>query len=232
VGSIASILEKDCSCDQQVIDVYWGYVQLLKGVNVDDKLLIAIGKAEQRFIDCADDLKVSKESIKEWLSKVVHIPNGSYRKVNICARAYYSRQQIRYNQHYRKIATDDDLLDTVLHELGHLFTWNFFQDAGHSKLWKATGLIVGYAPFPFQTKNHSSYAAYGCPVSVPQRLLSTIVITEAPNVSRANKPVQLVHQICEAFPYASRAEVIDICVSRGVNRNTASTQYSKWKYAR
>lgn len=40
-----------------------------------------------------------------------------------------------------------------------------------------------------------------------------------------------VWDIASAFPMLNRSEIIEICQEKGINKSTASTQYSKWKKA-
>ena len=47
--------------------------------------------------------------------------------------------------------------------------------------------------------------------------------------SEASKPVAIVRRICEEMPGAERKAVIMACITAGVNKNTAATQYSLWK---
>lgn len=50
--------------------------------------------------------------------------------------------------------------------------------------------------------------------------------------STADSPVKRVWAICDANPDKPRAEVVNLCVSEGINKSTAGTQYSHWKRAR
>jgi hypothetical protein len=49
--------------------------------------------------------------------------------------------------------------------------------------------------------------------------------------STVEKPVDLVRRICAANPRSARKDIIALCVSQGVNKHTAATQYSLWKAA-
>jgi hypothetical protein len=66
----------------------------------------------------------------------------------IMALALCTEQRVRYSAAYleQKARDPDCLLDTVLHELGHLFTWWFFGTAGHDADWQKLGMLVGYVP--------------------------------------------------------------------------------------
>lgn len=50
--------------------------------------------------------------------------------------------------------------------------------------------------------------------------------------STAGSPTKKVWEIADAMPGASRADVVAACVSAGINKNTAGTQYSHWKRSR
>jgi hypothetical protein len=47
--------------------------------------------------------------------------------------------------------------------------------------------------------------------------------------SVAQKPVAIVRELCGANPKADRKTIIALCEARGVNKNTAATQYSLYK---
>lgn len=47
--------------------------------------------------------------------------------------------------------------------------------------------------------------------------------------STANNPTALVHQICDENPGATKAQIVAICVERGVHPSTASTQFYRWR---
>lgn len=47
--------------------------------------------------------------------------------------------------------------------------------------------------------------------------------------STAEKPVAIVHRICEEMEGATRNEIVAECVAQGVNISTARTQYYKWR---
>ena len=47
--------------------------------------------------------------------------------------------------------------------------------------------------------------------------------------STAESPVQIVHSLCREMEGASRDTIIAECLKRGVNINTAKTQYYRWR---
>lgn len=49
------------------------------------------------------------------------------------------------------------------------------------------------------------------------------------NHSMAEKPVELVHRLCDEMEGATRKEIVESCVAQGVNKNTAQTQYYAWR---
>lgn len=50
--------------------------------------------------------------------------------------------------------------------------------------------------------------------------------------SEVESPTKLVWEVADSMPGASRNDVVDACVKRGVNKSTASTQYYRWQKAR
>lgn len=179
---------------------------------------------------------VNAGSIRTWLSKITHNPSGRHRRMRRYATAYYYKQLVIYNPLYLERTTVTDLLDTVLHELGHLFTYHFFHDHGHGASWQAVGAIVGYAEVGCtgieKRRQYASYAAHGDIAKLEtttEAPISRIGPLNAINRSTVNSPVRRVWAICGQNPSLSRKEIIQICVNHGINRNTAQTQYSKWK---
>lgn len=51
------------------------------------------------------------------------------------------------------------------------------------------------------------------------------------NRSQVERPVAVVRKVCYDYPQLNRKQVLELCVSMGVDYNTASTQYSIWKKA-
>lgn len=49
------------------------------------------------------------------------------------------------------------------------------------------------------------------------------------NRSSADSPVETVHALCDQMKGATRDEIISACVAKGVNINTAKTQYYAWR---
>lgn len=47
--------------------------------------------------------------------------------------------------------------------------------------------------------------------------------------STALNPTALVHQICDANPGATKAQIVAICVEKGIHPSTASTQFYRWR---
>jgi predicted SprT family Zn-dependent metalloprotease len=102
---------------------------------------------------CCRKRAVTQAEVMKWLLAVSHEwkvvqPGG----IGHHATAYYQRQSIRYNQKYllqleqRSVEEQHTmLLDLVLHELGHLFTYYFNGTTGHDYTWQQVGLTVGYA---------------------------------------------------------------------------------------
>lgn len=177
--------------------------------------------------------QINELSIHQWLSKVTHQLAGRHRKMRRYATAYYQKQTIVYNPLYLvKIEESKDFLDTVLHELGHLFTYHFFKEIGHQFQWQRVGSIVGYAEVgctsDARRQRMASYAAHSGTVEVAEPL-GTLTTSAPMNFSTTTSPVRKVWVICERFPTFSRKWIIATCVRNGINRNTAATQYAAWK---
>ncbi len=51
---------------------------------------------------------------------------------------------------------------------------------------------------------------------------------EAVATIRAKGAVAQVHAICDSHPELRRSDVVALCVDRGININTAKTQYQRW----
>lgn len=47
--------------------------------------------------------------------------------------------------------------------------------------------------------------------------------------STIEKPVEVVHRLCDEMEGASRDEIVAACVAQGVNENTAKTQFYRWQ---
>jgi len=50
--------------------------------------------------------------------------------------------------------------------------------------------------------------------------------------SEVESPTKLVWEIADSMPGASRNDVVEACVKRGVNKSTAGTQFYRWQKAR
>ena len=177
-------------------------------------------------------------SVRAWLESVLHNPNGKHRRPDRnYATAYYTRQEIIYNPKWVEQADELALLDIVLHELGHLFAFHFLGSRGHDHKWKSVGHIVGYAPVGSSSlenrKRHRSYAAHAGAVPVHERTIGRFGQTERKrHMSAVDSPVARAWEIFEQYPWAERKEVLAYCVQIGINPNTASTQYARWKNER
>jgi len=208
-----------------------------------------ISKAEQIYISKSAELCVLQRKILNqppgtllrlpeptptgiayWLAHITHNPNGRHRKRRNYAMAYYRKQKIIYNPLNLADMDSDFLLDLVLHELGHLFTYRFLNMTGHGDAWKAVGEVVGYATVGSTSskrrRQYPTFAAHSN-ADVSVKPLQGRVLVE--NRSTVRNPVQLVHTICDTYRHESRKEIIARCVARGINPNTAATQYAKWK---
>ncbi len=179
-------------------------------------------------------LLIGEWTMHNWLSNVKHVLAGRHRKMRRYATAYYSKQQIIYNPLYlEKVGDEKDFLDTVLHELGHLFTYHFFKEIGHQKEWQRVGSIVGYAEVGCTSDQRRqrmpSYSAHSgtVPVEAPVGRIEEVPVDR--NFSTIGSPVRTVWAICDKFPNATRAQLIATCIKHGVNKNTAATQYAAWK---
>jgi predicted SprT family Zn-dependent metalloprotease len=194
-----------------------------------------------RMVPGSRTVQVTEQSVREWLSKVVHNPRGKHRRLRRYATAYYRKQMIVYNPLFlQNIHERGDwdlaILDTVLHELGHLFTCVFYNTFGHDWTWQAVGGIVGYAPVGSSSDaNRKTYAAYAAHAASVVDVKSDPVSQFDTSGGRVNpgstvrRPVETVWFICNNMPNAARKDVIAKCIEYGVNPNTAATQYAAWK---
>lgn len=210
----------------------------------------AILEAEAIYLGKADELArfhrtywkpgiaqpVDRQSIDGWLQRVVHTVSRRHRKLRTYATAYYVRQEVVYNHLYIASAQYPELLDTVLHELGHLFTYHFFRKMGHDFHWRNVGHLVGYAPVGATSmerrKRYIAFAAHEGAYAAESALRGRLNDTAPLHVNRTSaafKPVQLAHIIFDENPSASRNEVLALCVAEGININTARTQYYHWR---
>lgn len=210
----------------------------------------AIRHAEAIFLDNTERLitfaerrgrrqvrSVAKDTIRVWLMNIKHNPNGQHRRKHNYALAYSNRQQITYNPLVTREQPYDDMLDMVLHEMGHLFTYWFFGTNGHDHDWRSVGTIVGYAQVGatsiHKRRRYHAFAAQAANVDVPDTRLGKVGSVSERDRSTIDSPVARVWDMCEAWGYDhTRKFVIERCVSVGINRNTASTQYARWKRER
>lgn len=224
-----------------------------------DKLNATIAQAETIFLRHIKELEqlrlraehsggtkpVRLGAMQAWLKGVTHIPQGRHKRIRVHATAYYRAQKIVYNPIYMKYCEergiwDKMMLDLVLHELGHLFTHHFCNQRGHGWCWVECGEIVGYATVgstgDATRVQYATFAAHAETIKATKDKPLGVLTKSAPSIatrppSTVERPVDLVWRICDAYPYSSRASVIRILVQMGVNKNTAATQYSKWKKA-
>jgi len=129
---------------------------------MNERLQKAVLQATIRFADAADrglfarlTDKATPETVVEWLRGVEHIVSQTYtgkRKRYVNGSALVEDRTVLYNPRFLEVAEDFELLDVVLHEIGHLFVWDFVRDARgkrcahHGSEWRLLGWIVGYAP--------------------------------------------------------------------------------------
>jgi hypothetical protein len=190
-----------------------------------------------RYLTEATVPYVTEDSLRAWLADIKHNPHGRHKKLRCYATAHYVKQLVVYNPLFLEQQSEKDILDTILHELGHLFTWHFMRARGHGYEWRHVGTIVGYAEVGSTTdtrrKRYRSYAAHANSVATPEATIGQIA-TSAPerNRSSVGSPVSRVWLICDTYGHHfSRKAIIGMCVKAGINRNTASTQYYHWKKA-
>jgi len=193
-----------------------------------------------------------KQNLREWLAGLEHALDGKHRKIRLHATAYVQRGKIIYNPHHLEKTCESQLLDLILHELGHMWTWKFVGTCKHNKEWKAVGRAVGFTPIGATSDKrragHPYFAIYRNVIAAdhgePFGKVTGVVRTQAgPRVKKVAAstvksrtgigPTKMVWIIAgmmwRSNPNVTRKEVIAECVKKGINRNTASTQYSKWK---
>jgi len=94
--------------------------------------------------------EITQENVVKWVISVRHTLNTRHRKLHTHASAYGKKNEIRYNPIYLASLPDAEferrILDLILHEMGHLFTWHFLGTMFHDYDWQIIGCTVGYAP--------------------------------------------------------------------------------------
>lgn len=71
-------------------------------------------------------------------------------------------------------------------------------------------------------------ATYATACSEPKLSPIPRKIVEKPKPSSCVSPVKVVRELCEKNWGKPRKEIISMCIERGVNKSTASTQYGKF----
>lgn len=223
-----------------------------------DQLTKTIAQAEEiylRHLGSLDQIRREAEALRKgstkqvlpgavrlWIKGITHVPTGRHRRLRVYATAYYKRQQIVYSPLFLEHTKGNPklLLDLVLHEMGHLFTHHFFDLRGHDWSWCSVGGVVGYAPVggtsDDQRARYSSFAAHANTVVTERVKPIAKVSTVKPGSvqvlpsSTVARPVDRVWAFCDrhGMDY-SRKAVINYLVGMGINRNTAQTQYGKWR---
>lgn len=123
----------------------------------EERLRPFITRATVRYIQVAERGAldgfpgVTPEAVAAWAFAVSHHISANFaarrrRGAQTCALAYSDRQAIRWNPTFLLEAPDWQILDAVLHELGHLFVYEFGAYRGHGYQWAALGYLIGYAP--------------------------------------------------------------------------------------
>ena len=82
--------------------------------------------------------------------------------------------------------------------------------------WEETHIALNTEVEPVETQEYLTQAAGSPDKDTRER-------------STVEKPVKLVHRLCDEMEGASRNEIIAACMEQGVNRNTALTQYYAWR---
>lgn len=210
-------------------------------MRVEEKLDKAICEAETIFLQKEKELSSlcgNSVDVRAWLHGVRYVRNGRYKKTHTYATAWVHKQEIRFNPLWLDSVAYDFLVDMALHELGHLFAYKFCKDRGHGSYWKAIGSIVGYAQVggtdPNKRRRYVCFAKHVGKYTSHAEILGDVLdstINEVRKQSTVNSPVRLVWEICDANRGAARKSIIARCVSAGINKNTASTQYYHWKRA-
>lgn len=111
-------------------------------------------RAAGRFLEEAADGRLLRfssradfDNVARWIMEVKHTVSPRFRKFRTYAYAHYESQTVTYNPIAMQHQSDEDLFDTVLHEMGHLFCGKFVsRRVGHGIEWQSLGWIVGYAP--------------------------------------------------------------------------------------
>lgn len=89
---------------------------------------------------------LTEATIFEWLAEVtVELsPRMTGRTYGL---AYPTARRVAMSPDHVRTARPEELLDTVLHELGHcLAEWFFSECRGHDWIWQLVGFTLGYVP--------------------------------------------------------------------------------------
>lgn len=98
------------------------------------------------------------DAVRAFLEKVGHGMNYRRRVIRRCGTAHQAEMRVTYNPHYvheqlnKEVLDSDDLArdvlrDTILHELAHLFAYQFYDVTGHGTVWRKVCNEWGVAPF-------------------------------------------------------------------------------------
>lgn len=124
---------------------------------MEQRLEKAVNEARQTFLQNAKRLQEwhrrwgtgatpTEVDIFTWLIEVP-IEKGKHRaSSNNHGYAHLRTQRVTINPYFVARSTDEEVLDMVLHELGHLFAWKFAREDGHGPVWQSLGFVVGYVP--------------------------------------------------------------------------------------
>lgn len=151
----------------------------------------------------------------------------------------YNGSGIAYNLEYSSIDADPEiggmhtnnsilfLTGVICHEVSHAIWFHNKDDADdknkpHGPVWreyyrKLRNVLVN----PFLDTGED--VIFTAPAAQPKSAVTKIT---RPKVGTLTGKVW---EIADANPILSRADVIALCISRGIAKGTASTQYSKWR---
>lgn len=102
---------------------------------------------------------VSKHLLDEWDFDW----NNRKSALGVCN---YRKKTIYLSEYFLGRVTDDEIKDTILHEIAHALTWVFYHKTGHGPVWKRICRQIGAKPqrcYHGEVKNEDSQYTVKCP---------------------------------------------------------------------
>jgi predicted SprT family Zn-dependent metalloprotease len=101
--------------------------------------LITNQKTMENVIEKYREL-MDKHGLQHWTCAF------STKKSRIYGTCHYSQRKLTINPLYNDIASDSDIIDTILHEIAHALDYERYGNVGHGKTWKSVCREIGAIP--------------------------------------------------------------------------------------